>query len=542
MPFTVSCSACNARFLLGDDLFRRKVSGKVVTVRCRSCNAEIAVDATEPATLPSHDAPVAAVAAPRAHHHPAPPRPKHKEGGATGTPLPGPTGALPPKAAAATGTPLPKPPVPRANATATPLPAGALMSIWDAAEKNAGPRKPPAPAQDLELITDFEESPPSSSDAPTLTELRHEASPPKKPKLAKKAPDEFLVNLSAGTGGIVGAPTIDVSSLVSPPAPPVEELLEVEATELTPPPARKATMPLFDMSAVLPAANENVKSLGSSLSPSHVDVPIDDDLPVTPSQKARERKHVVAPKTTSVAPPPKAKRGGAVWFVLVAAAAGVVAIVGLRGRGAPVHAPEPEASAQAAPSTTLVEAKPSTDTAATAAAPAEVASEAPPSASATEASSAKPSSTAAPASANTGSSVKSTDSSKAVAAEPTAPKPEATAAVEKPAEAEKPAAPAPRPVPAPAEPGTEFDRGAAVSALKAAAAEASACRKDGDPSGTATLTITFAPSGRVTSANIQGPPFAGTPTGGCIANAMRHASVPAFSGDRVTVNKTIVIQ
>jgi hypothetical protein len=81
-----------------------------------------------------------------------------------------------------------------------------------------------------------------------------------------------------------------------------------------------------------------------------------------------------------------------------------------------------------------------------------------------------------------------------------------------------------------------------VAALKAAAAEASSCRKEGDPSGTATLTITFAPSGRVTSANIQGPPFAGTPTGGCIANAMRHAHVPAFSGDRVTVSKTIVIQ
>ena len=55
-------------------------------------------------------------------------------------------------------------------------------------------------------------------------------------------------------------------------------------------------------------------------------------------------------------------------------------------------------------------------------------------------------------------------------------------------------------------------------------------------------TITFAPSGRVTSANISGPPFAGTPTGGCIAAALRKARVPAFDGDRVTVSKTIVIQ
>jgi hypothetical protein len=78
--------------------------------------------------------------------------------------------------------------------------------------------------------------------------------------------------------------------------------------------------------------------------------------------------------------------------------------------------------------------------------------------------------------------------------------------------------------------------------LKSAAAQASSCRKDGDPSGTAVLTITFAESGRVTSATIQGPPFAGTATGGCIANTMRHASIPAFDGDRVTVTKTVVIE
>jgi hypothetical protein len=88
----------------------------------------------------------------------------------------------------------------------------------------------------------------------------------------------------------------------------------------------------------------------------------------------------------------------------------------------------------------------------------------------------------------------------------------------------------------------EFDRTAAVSALKAAAAEAASCRKDGDPSGTASVTVTFAPSGRVTSATLSGPPFAGTATGGCIAAAMRRAKVPPFSGDRVTVGKTIVVQ
>jgi hypothetical protein len=46
----------------------------------------------------------------------------------------------------------------------------------------------------------------------------------------------------------------------------------------------------------------------------------------------------------------------------------------------------------------------------------------------------------------------------------------------------------------------------------------------------------------VTSANIGGPPFAGTPTGGCIAATLRRARVPAFEGDMVTVRKTVEIR
>lgn len=90
--------------------------------------------------------------------------------------------------------------------------------------------------------------------------------------------------------------------------------------------------------------------------------------------------------------------------------------------------------------------------------------------------------------------------------------------------------------------GTEpFDAAAARAALDAAAAQASACRKPGDPSGVAVITITYSPTGRVTSANIGGPPFQATLTGGCIASTMRKARVPAFAGDMVTVRKTVTI-
>jgi hypothetical protein len=112
--------------------------------------------------------------------------------------------------------------------------------------------------------------------------------------------------------------------------------------------------------------------------------------------------------------------------------------------------------------------------------------------------------------------------------------------------AEKPEATPKRPVAAePAKPvdmGGEFDRAAAGAALGSAASSAAGCRKDGDPTGLAIVKVTFTNSGKATRAVIEGPPFAGTATGGCIAAQMRAAKVPPFGGDRVTVTKRVVIQ
>jgi len=90
--------------------------------------------------------------------------------------------------------------------------------------------------------------------------------------------------------------------------------------------------------------------------------------------------------------------------------------------------------------------------------------------------------------------------------------------------------------------GPAFSREAATVALQHAEAEALSCRQPGDPAGSARVVITFAPSGRVTSANVGGAPFAGTRTGGCIAGRFRAATVPAFVGGHVTVSKTISVQ
>ncbi len=87
----------------------------------------------------------------------------------------------------------------------------------------------------------------------------------------------------------------------------------------------------------------------------------------------------------------------------------------------------------------------------------------------------------------------------------------------------------------------DFNKGAATTALAAAAGAARGCKTADGPTGSASVRVVFAPSGNVTSANVQGPPFAGTPVGGCIAAAFRGAHVPPFDGSPVAVSKTVNI-
>ncbi len=59
MSFTVVCDACGSRFALTDDLYERKFKDRLVTVRCKHCNANINVDGVELASGPQHEIPVA---------------------------------------------------------------------------------------------------------------------------------------------------------------------------------------------------------------------------------------------------------------------------------------------------------------------------------------------------------------------------------------------------------------------------------------------------------------------------------------------------
>jgi hypothetical protein len=91
-------------------------------------------------------------------------------------------------------------------------------------------------------------------------------------------------------------------------------------------------------------------------------------------------------------------------------------------------------------------------------------------------------------------------------------------------------------------PTQRFDAKAAKAALASAATQTSQCREKGGPAGKATVVVTFEPSGKVSSATVSDPPFAGTSSGACIAAALKRAMVPAFSGLPGTVTKIISIQ
>ncbi len=138
-----------------------------------------------------------------------------------------------------------------------------------------------------------------------------------------------------------------------------------------------------------------------------------------------------------------------------------------------------------------------------------------------------------------------TPSPKEVAPTPAETKPAETAGSPPKAADTKPAetkpeetAPAPAP-PSPPEGDAPFDKSAAARVMGGARAAAASCKQEGGPQGNATVHVTFAPNGVSTLAMVEGPPFAGTPVGSCIAAKFRGLKIPPFSGSSVTVRTTV---
>lgn len=99
------------------------------------------------------------------------------------------------------------------------------------------------------------------------------------------------------------------------------------------------------------------------------------------------------------------------------------------------------------------------------------------------------------------------------------------------------ATPRPAAVPSSA-PKAAFNTAAARDALSAAASRAAGCK---GTSGSGKIQLTFATSGKVSSAQIISGPFGGTAAGKCALRHFKAAKVPAFSGSPQTVAKSFKI-
>jgi hypothetical protein len=110
MPFPISCRACGATFNIPDDIYQRRVAGRVVNIRCKQCKADILVDGTVRergrANAASH-AELDASPRPAAKTPPTPPAQHNAEPSAAAAELDGESAAGSPRAeASALGPPV----------------------------------------------------------------------------------------------------------------------------------------------------------------------------------------------------------------------------------------------------------------------------------------------------------------------------------------------------------------------------------------------------------------------------------------------------
>jgi hypothetical protein len=86
-----------------------------------------------------------------------------------------------------------------------------------------------------------------------------------------------------------------------------------------------------------------------------------------------------------------------------------------------------------------------------------------------------------------------------------------------------------------------FDRSAAIATMTAAAARAAACETPDGPKGSGRIAVTFGATGAVTTATVEGPPFAGTAVGACVEARFRECIIPPFNGTQVKIPKAFTV-
>jgi len=78
-----------------------------------------------------------------------------------------------------------------------------------------------------------------------------------------------------------------------------------------------------------------------------------------------------------------------------------------------------------------------------------------------------------------------------------------------------------------------------MQALRQAGDGARSCVTGSPPTGDVRVAVTFARTGSVADAVVEGP-LAGTPPATCIAGKFRPLRIPPFRGSSMTVRKTIM--
>ena len=74
------------------------------------------------------------------------------------------------------------------------------------------------------------------------------------------------------------------------------------------------------------------------------------------------------------------------------------------------------------------------------------------------------------------------------------------------------------------------------------AIDVGSCKSPGGPTGSGHVRITFAPSGQAIAADVDGPPFAGTDVGRCVAEKYKSAHVAPFTGNNLNVGRSFRIE
>jgi hypothetical protein len=577
MSFPITCPACGKAFQLATEIYERKVAGKVVSIKCKQCQSGIRVDATVPGELkvvgaspagggdlsvgpkpPQDPAPQAQPkpqAAPAAATRPAAAPVRMRQPTLIGMVNPAATGPQKP------GVPAPPPVIPAAPAAGPKLWAvdtggnddrelsddeiqreildGKLtaqtlawregMAEWLEIEKIPElsgflgsppevPKKAPAPrAAEVKAPAEAARAAEAKAPAPAPRTAEPKAPPREAPKPDlehegyQEEPDAEATRVydrsapDAALEPFASDPPLKTDPLMTPPLPAAGRPAPPPAAFAPPPPAPPAlpkASPPPRVAAPAPAAPPPTPAAPAfppvaARPPALADVPWGDALPSAKPQAPALPTAPLGPDPFAVAasrdldfPNPRSKRPLVIGVVV-----GLVAVVGIGiviassgGTAPPNIAAPPPAPTVAAPTPKATDPEPAE--------------------------------TSAP---------KQEDSPT-----PAAPSPAASGNFSdlfaKGAEKAKGSGDS-----------RGFDEAAGREALSPLLKAAASCKEPGGPTGQATATVTFEPSGSVSNVTV-GAPFAGSSTGTCVITAFKRAKVARFTGLPGTVQQIISLR